>query len=1261
MRALNMSTVGLVVVAAFPVLGLLADTGTWQSSENEGNWGAAANWVEGVVPTVSEDDPPVIYMTNDVDTVQVVKGGAIPVHLYLDSIIGGENHVILPQGSGNASGKRYLYLLHPETFYGRFTCSKENPAGSGRTSYPTTVSFYDTTQPHIVRYADLNYNASFYARTNVTIRLDRTVGSGLVEIGSSVKYPGTVEFVDAPGAATYVVVNDGTLRLDGVATNAASGVVEGAWLHLDAAKSVMLDEDGETVASWGDISGNGNSAVPDTAIPLAAPRVATDETTGLRVISFGAFQSGKYSGTPYASWTDAHGDPSALKLQTAASGVRELFVVFRDLERTNSTPFFVGQGDLSARWNNNPFVRVLFSAGLFVSGKSVLRGDISENGQHCFNDAVDDRTRSPHVLSVRLEDGVADFTHLGYGYDTSKNTYLGGLEIGELIAYTNELTLAERRQVNAYLVGKWRTGCARTDWDAGLVSLPTATTPIDVPEGRVARIREVKAEGGTLVKTGEGDLVIGRMLSDGVSIDVQGGTVRMLNDQTEYSGAEKASDPAVWLDATQMERCEVTGEGDDKRIVTWADPRGANASGDAIYAMTNSSGSAFLTLVENGLNGNPVVDFGSAAASDDGVAANYRIVRGNAASAQYLAREFFIVAKCNDSSASPFSSTRADFNGASASRLLNSDYGSGVASSALWTLDGVPQDVPGSCALGTASYRLLSCHARAPLTMDILGLSGNAKRRGGVEIAEVLTYDRELTDEERQATLQYLRNKWLPDLELPTCTKPKTIATLSFAAGVERRIDIDSDMSVSYVDGDGAFVKSGSGSVTLSGFLPSDGASFDVRGGSLDLALDVCQGAAFHVDATRPTWDADVVGGVTNLLTWYDVHTNGVSAVSLGGSEKPCVAHPTLQTVDVNGSGNMMPVVDFGERTTFASTTPGIGDEGWFTNGCTAADMNWSTYKGYYQYQRTPFQEFHTVMADMVSDSVTDGNLHPQVLGSRTVNDPGCSYPFMRDGRTMLSFGSNNNRNEGLAEGYIGMNGSQIENVVLTQGVFSVFSFAPTGTLTAVGAFNRYSGNSFGGSRIGETVVFAATNTAARRMMIEGYLYKKWIDPDSELSHLWEFASMTVSDGASLSVTSDISERLSSSVFGGEGSIDLGGDVQNVGELRIDGDLSVAGGVALASGCQISVAASSSVSSGCMTVSGELSLPSSAAVTIAFPESTKIGGELEIMRADSISGAASLRGWTGTALPSGRAIGLRIVGNSVYAAAKDTRFMVIVR
>ena len=251
----------------------------------------------------------------------------------------------------------------------------------------------------------------------------------------------------------------------------------------------------------------------------------------------------------------------------------------------------------------------------------------------------------------------------GFGFNISSGSY-GGFKLAECIFAEKNLTAAQRTRISAYLMCKWMgprlgrviladgatfdTSACRlrlghfdafgasvnvTDWGnlelefydhgasgkpaTGVLELPARGTEpvpnavfadeatISVAGDTTGAVARVEGE-GLLRKTGNGVAVVGT-LGDGLeSVSVEQGTLRLAPLES----------PGVWLrlDASATSTLETTQENDVTYVTRWNDANGRGFGAKAYtgnYAFDGSRPVPKAFVTENGLNGKPVVDFGS--------------------------------------------------------------------------------------------------------------------------------------------------------------------------------------------------------------------------------------------------------------------------------------------------------------------------------------------------------------------------------------------------------------------------------------------------------------------------------------------------------------------------------------------------------------------------------------------------------------------------------------------------------------------------
>ena len=116
-----------------------------------------------------------------------------------------------------------------------------------------------------------------------------------------------------------------------------------------------------------------------------------------------------------------------------------------------------------------------------------------------------------------------------------------------------------------------------------------------------------------------------------------------------------------------------------------------------------------------------------------------------------------------------------------------------------------------------------------------------------------------------------------------------------------------------------------------------------------------------------------------------------------------------------------------------------------------------------------------------------DGNPYNELIGFTQADYggtkwPNATVPFLRQDNDHILYSSG--FSEALWNGYIGLDGKQVEPTASFDNDVHLLTFAATSPVTNVFAFARRESYRIGGQLVGECVAFAATNTAARRAFI---------------------------------------------------------------------------------------------------------------------------------------------------------------------------------
>ena len=1234
-----------------------ADTHVWTNATSANpKFTDGDNWQSGEAPDVSSNvpsDPSNNYQGESVDLSQVtLADGAKPQTILLPKK-GTNGHVMFNVLSGNCyqqlisdyskngetkAGFDQIWLRNAANFAGLIT---HNPAGGAGTHNQRTIVglIGGATLP----LADGRNYIGYCTHYNNTGTIGQLAGTGVVPIGTDGYLgQGTTTFARPSGPETSLYIRCGSCVLNGYTTSAA--LVSGAILHFDASDASTLTVSGGQVTEWRDKSGKGIVATTHPAVTLAAPcenpgtyaptaaKLAADLASGLPVVNFGVPYSNRGGYRSFSPLFDETlGSPAALKLSSAVSGVKDVFFVFRDTIHKsygfgNATPFALGTE--SGHANLNPFGRLIsdvaFCNGLFgTTGAAAMipTSAVFYDGQRIIpseTQSLDDYSRRLHVVSCGLSDGAGTIENLGLGCDATGNIFYGGLSIAEVIAYDRTLTPEERHQVNAYLRAKWQPD-AGTAWDYGSVWVSQTDsgsykgTFNEVAAG-VTAIRDLQLRERRFEKTGAGTLVVGRLHGfDDYEIVVKGGAVRL--EPPAPPVEERAADPLMWFDATQVSSDKILHSNDVDYVTEIVDPRpdGKNHHNHVVKAIrhdriSNQTGKlgAYATLQAKALNGKPVFNFGEFYAQNANARWGWETTGSSAApyrmtlsGGQYsnVMREGFIVARIRPDTAANtldvLPSGNYDVFGGGLNYLVSTSYSSPLSKSALWRVNGEIVN-PMTFTRTKDDFYLISVSLPSPTTCSTIAIDRNAYSCGGLDVAEMLVYDRTLTDAERVNTEAYLMKKWFNrDHPNAQVQKVKIIS----AAEPERLVQ----------DGKGAVELSGVGVAKLKGV--------DVTGGgTLKWAFDgddLLSGAKVHLDATQAS-TLTTTGG-TWVTTWEDVRANGYKAdADRGGGVssanitiiRPGIS-PTLTTATLGGKSRN--VIDFGDFTHqfFCNAADSNMRTNALGQAATSSAMrinlgNAATDKG---------AEFYVIHADahnLTSDR--NGIMGIQENGSDYIAPNGTSvtgnpYPFLRNGKKVV----NGSFSKAVARGEIYVDGvkSSANYEITADDQFHLFAFYPEVPERARGLAMRTSYER-GGQKLGEVAIFTETNTPAMREKINAHLMKKWFDVGAGVTSL-ALQDIRLADGGTFELANP--------------AVSL-----TVGTVVGDGTVK-AKALAVSDGFTFKVLADAKGHGTGVTsldVDGTLTLPATGRITITLPAGLKrIKGKFPLISATTLVGDLS--------------------------------------
>ena len=524
-----------------------------------------------------------------------------------------------------------------------------------------------------------------------------------------------------------------------------------------------------------------------------------------------------------------------------------------------------------------------------------------------------------HVIALQVPkgSGVSTLGFRGAG-DPS-----GGFRLSEFLAYNRVLTETELRDASAYLMNKWmgRTapGYAAAQ-DDGAIDVQElkwdnqSGGAIDVPAGATVRVNRFSIS-GPMTKTGAGTLVLaGGSRDAGDLITIAGGKVEFAHPDPKAQ-CEMAAGPAFHLDASDTALMDIVkdGEGND-RVAYWYGQDFRNY----IFQQT----AEYRPLLRaNALNGKSVVDFGPYSI-EDGRFMNFGVP-------MEAIRCVFAVWKTGvdrgdllgSSTYNGWKTTQNvyDFirNGTTGGLFINNAATLNVGQGEKH-IDGVSVQ---AATKPTGNYEIVDvqtayggAHASA-LGIDRCAVdSGNLpekKSRGGQAYGEILIYNRTLTEREKVATRNYLRQKWFPEAALEEL--PADGSKEIPSGDVERTVQIDADaqegvapegrLEAKRLVGSADFTKDGAGTLAI-GDLSDYSGTLSVAAGTLELTgaepgEDVSfveAGRIFHADATQGVETQVNSAGVPEVVKWTSRHSSEWTAEP-GYADK----RPTLRSYGADG------------------------------------------------------------------------------------------------------------------------------------------------------------------------------------------------------------------------------------------------------------------------------------------------------------------------------------------------------------------------
>lgn len=1136
-----------VVTVAFASFGV---DGVWTTRGCQGTtgWTTGSNWQGSNIPQAAGDTATLktdFNQTNAGNSWGTTMRISLPATadyvdgLFTINMLSGYYHFDL-QGSGWANN---------QYSFGDMTDYKGQVTVSGNATLKVPALADDAT--NVVHNLNANKSSTIAVEGGVT-KLGKFSGVGTLSKTGA----GELAFEGVSAAmGVTVAVKEGRLTLGGHPAVADTAPVSGAALWIDASKTDSMTFDANsTVSAIADARG-GDYPV---ATRYRGENARLVDFADKKLLNCGAF----YNNSIYDLAEQAkYGNASTFKIPSEIADVQSFFVVYRYNKDVGGTDVFpiedkggyvlrpgttdggkVKDGSYADGTGTPLFRYVQYGADYqCYSPHKLVSGDLRRDGEAIpYDTAPRGYGENLDLISATVSDGGfysgGALPNVGLQTLAGNNNSgsCGGLQIAEVIAYTNRLSAAEQRRNIAYLNAKWMKHVGVYDWDLGV--LTPAGGEVYVPEGQVAYVKNLDLRSAPLVKTGPGKLAV-RYVKGSNKVRVEGGEFAILPPlvpDVETPDPVPAYGKTAHLDANAAGAFTFAPDS-ETAIAAW---NSAHARLNYSAGMTSSAGTAG--------DGNPTVTTDARGMKwvDFGTASWMYFRKGTADSSEALGNntfyEFFaVVKKRAGSTHNPnVFGTYSQYNrfcpAGTTTLLAANPYGNPASdgngayyqtyATAQWALNGKWVD-PRADGCADDEVSVIRVSTPDATYFNSIGSCYNSGK-GGCLVGEIICYDRRLTDRERVATERYLLKKWKgEDAEHPDFRTDETaaVSNIEYVGGESVVLDAGVDMTVGNLSAEAtAFEKTGAGALSV-GVLPAGVTSLSVADGSLSVG-------AYSRKASE-----EVKAAMNTLSTCFHMDASDLSSVTLSGANGDKIS----ALADVDGrelsftpydgqSGkalpptlianyqNGLPAIDMGQQTTSVGT------------GSILALPAQKSLKSFYMvYKRYP-GVYTTIAGPSGSNSEwksggSEAIFHSDAGGNYCTH---CSLSI--DGQAV------GNTDGGYPEG------------------MHVFGMRNKNYDWACWGFYRVGGiyNSMGGMYIceiiGGTADARSAACAAAGQTIEQYLYDKWIAP----KHI-SYGSLNVGASASLTVAGNLTLPAAAMLTVGVGPDGKIGTVEAEGEVLL--------------------------------------------------------------------------------------------------------------
>jgi hypothetical protein len=478
------------------------------------------------------------------------------------------------------------------------------------------------------------------------------------------------------------------------------------------------------------------------------------------------------------------------------------------------------------------------------------------------------------------------------------------MRIAELAIYNRALSDEEICDAHAYLLRKWLNRTAPgykvpSGFTAPIIqNVFSEGGSIYVPQGEELVLGSVTGS-VNLVKTGLGTLKIQKNnLQNGAIVEIREGLVECADGIADVNtSTEIAPYPSLHLTADDITKMECVERDGEKLVCTWYDVNNLNTA--FRHAMSETDLNYTPALIENALNSKSCLDFKELGIGGRGLLLARKL--DSVRSAFVVWKPYSQPMNMLNSGVYPMvlgsydAPNMADFL-RQKGNVFAEHHVARMASDGEIRIDGVLKAK--TFQVVNDVWQLHEYHTLGGSHVSAIGSDREiAKQIGGFALAEVILYERVLTEREKIATRNYLNKKWFSktDEELDTLPENPSLVTTNLigkiAVNVLNSIQNDEITKVHTLTGNGTFAKSGEETLIVGDWSGFSG-KVQINEGTLSVIKKspisrdeentfTTRGLIYHADAKEGLTLVTNETGAVEIHEWKSRLNDGWSAVPI--------------------------------------------------------------------------------------------------------------------------------------------------------------------------------------------------------------------------------------------------------------------------------------------------------------------------------------------------------------------------------------------